>query len=1174
MSLQLILGGSGSGKTTFANQKIIEESLKEENRNKNYIIIVPEQYTMQTQKDIVEAHPNKGIMNIDVLSFGRLAYRVFGELGAPEERLIDDETKNLIIKNISQKLVDKLKLIGGNINKFGYISEIKSLISEFEQYDIDPQMLDEMIEESRSLSMLSYKLEDVKLIYQEFKKYRENNYITNEEQLDKVTNIVEKSKIIKDSVILFDGFTGFTPVQYRLIGALLEICENVMVTITIDEKNYRSPYKDNYELFATSKETIFKLRNLAKDNYIELKDDVYLTTASESRHSLNNELLFMENNLFRYANKEYEENVSNIKLCVCKNVRDESKWVANTIRKMVREENYRYKDFAIIASQPEIYLGHLRRQCEAMEIPLFTDNKRSILLNSFVEYIRSLLEMREKNYCYESTFRFLKSGLGYRIQYNNAAGELCNGTAGYGKLSLKAIDSLENYALKKGIRGYKKWSTPWFDLTREDLRDSEIYLENQRLKFIEQIKKFHSVLGRRNKTVEDIATALYEFLNSNDMQRKVENRAGYFAQEMNFAQEKEYLQIYEAFIELLDKLVSVLREGDKSLKVSTREFIELLDAGFEEMRIGVIPPSIDTVIAGDLLRTRLSKVKVLFLVGANDTLLPGNMSVSGILSEVERDKFVENGMRLKPTAKELLYQHKFYMYLNLTKPTDKIFVSYPSLASNGKSTRAAYIVNDLKALFPHLEEKHVSMDISDGEFTEANGLEYLVQGFKDMELINSPDWMDLYQWYEGKDDWIDIINTIKDAHRYRGVRDTLDTSVAKGLYGEVLHNSVSRLETYASCPFKYFVESGLKLRERELRECKANDLGNVIHSALEMYGNQLRKNERSWESLSENEQIQLSNTCIDKCVSEYGDSIFVETSRNQYAVDRMKRLMHRTVWALTNQLKAGDFKPEAYELKFGDKDLMDKIAQIKLDNGTEMNLRGTIDRVDTYVKDNKQYIKIIDYKTGKSELDLAALSEGLQLQLFIYLDAAIRAAENTGQSDKVVIPSGVFYYKVDDPVVKGGMIEQERLDEIQKSLKLDGLVALESWRNVDKEVVGDSLHIPMKIKKDGSYATTQFLIGEKEIEELRKLAIDKAKQFGNEIIQGNIKVSPCTYEKMNGCGFCNYKNICGFDPTIGDYKYRKIKKKSKEEIVSQLGKEEGKEDNNGDKLDEGTTGCD
>lgn len=1164
MGLQLVLGGSGNGKTTYVTEHIIKESLKEENRNKNYILMVPEQYTMQTQKDIVQMHPNKGIMNIDVLSFGRLAYRIFGELGAPSELLIDDETKNLILKKIAKEQVHNLKLLGENVDKLGYISEVKSLISEFEQYDVGTQEMEDIIDDTPENTLLSYKLQDINLLYSEFQKFKDKKYITNEEQLDRVSELVAKSEILKDSVIVLDGFTGFTPVQYRLIIALLDVCQELLVTVTIDQDNARGSYVDNFELFATSKETIYKLKKIAKDNYITVNEDIFLATKSKSRHALNDELAFLGENIFRYKNKQYKDQVDSIEISVSKSVKDEARWVASTIRRMVREENYRYKDFAIIASQPDTYMGHLRRQCEAMEVPLFADNKRSILLNSFVEYVRSLLEMREKNYSYETTFRFLKSGLGYSMQYINADGELVQGRAGYGNIQPNAIDTLENYVLKKGIRGYKQWSRPWCDTTQQDLKKSDLYIENNRLKFIEQIQDFHNALGKKNKTVEDIATALYHFLELNNIQQKVENRAAYFAQDNKFALEKEYLQIYGAFMELLDKLVSVLREGDQSIRISTREFIELLDAGFEEMRIGVIPPSIDTVIAGDLQRTRLSNVKVLFLVGANDTLLPGNLSVSGILSEVERERFSEKGINLKPTANELMYLHKFYMYLNLTKPTDKIFISYPGIGSNGKTTRGAYIINDLQHLYPKLAVKQVSLDINNGEFTQSNGLEYLVQGFKQKEVMYNPSWIDLNKWYGEQDEWVEVVDLIKEAHLYSGVKDSLSPEIAKELYGDTLNSSVSRIEKYATCPFKYFLESGLKLRERELRECKANDIGNVIHSALEMYGNYINESNQSWATITVEEQERLSDEFIEASVKDYGDQLFQENARDEYTIQRMKRLMRRSVWALTNQLGAGEFEPDSYEMKFGETEATSPLNTIKLEDGTTMNLRGTIDRLDTYKQDDKLFVKIVDYKTGSSDLDLSALVEGQQLQLFVYLDAALKEVESKNTDIENIVPAGVFYYKVNDPIVKGSIPQAARMDEIQKELKVDGLVTEQSWRKMDGEATGSSTFIPIKVNKDGSLAANQLKLGEKELLELRKIAMDKVCEFGNGITSGNIAISPCLSEKTNACSYCNYNNICGFDPSIGEYKYRKIQKKSNADVLNEIKNNiEGKEENDG-----------
>lgn len=1163
MSLQLILGNSGVGKTYFTYQTVIEKAIK--NPNENYIIIVPEQFTMQTQKDIVKLHPRGGIMNIDVLSFDRLAFRIFGEIGEPDELLIDDESKNLILRKIARKFDGELKVLGSNMKKLGYISEVKSVISEFSQYGIGQNELDEFISYLPKKSLLSYKLQDIKKIYEGFDDFTQGKFITGEQQLENLANQIDKSDILKNTSIIFDGFTGFTPVQYKLIKELLITCRQVTFNVTIDKKQFNEKYKDKYELFAMSKEMITSLKKIAYDNYIDVDEEIQLDNSSQGRHALNKELRFLEENLFRYKGERYNSEVENIELVCKKNVLEESKWVASTIRKMVREDNYRYRDFAIIVSEPESYTGHIQRACENLNIPIFADNKRSVLMNSFIEYVRSLLEMRENNYTYDATFRFLKAGLGFKVGYVDIEGNEKEGRLGYGNLNANAVDTLENYVLKNGIKGYKSWNKSWLDNKNEEPTSQEIYFENNRKKFMDSIDSFHNTLSKKSKTVCDISTALFEFLDTNNLQKKVEARAQYFADNKEYALEKEYAQIYLAVMELLNKLTTVLQEDGKSMRVSTREFIDLFDAGLEEIRIGVIPPSVDTVIAGDLQRTRVGDVKVLFLVGANDTALPGKSGSTGILSEMEREKFEENGFRLKPSPKEQMYLHKFYMYLNLTKPRDKIFVTYPAFVNNGKPTRPSYIISDLQYLYPKLKVSNISLDINNSEMTQLNGIEYLSLGYKNSEMRKNPYWLELSNWYEQQDEWVETLNLLKSAHLYAGVEDTLDGELAQSLYGHELINSVSRLEKYASCPFKYFVESGLKLREREIRECKSNDLGNVIHSALELYGKSLKEKNLKWNDLDIEEQIQLADKMLEETVSNYNDKIYEKSQRDSYVIERMKRLMRRSVTSLTTQLEGGDFIPSAYELKFGvSKELEDYSTTISLDNDKEMYLRGTIDRVDVYKDGNSDKVKVrvVDYKTGKAKLDLGMMEEGLQLQLLVYLDAAIKINKTV---DNDVLAAGMFYYGVDDPIINGADIGKNKLeDKIQSALKLDGLVEENSWRNMERDANINSKLVPISVKKDGSLSDKVVTAKQGELEELCGIAMSKIQEFGNQILDGNIQISPAKMEKIDSCAYCNYKNICGFDNEIGDYKYREIQSISNKEYMTKLRdkkNEQGKEDN-------------
>ena len=399
MSLQFIFGNSGSGKSHYLYQQIVEESIR--HPEKNYLVLVPEQFTMQTQKDLCMAHPRGGIMNIDVLSFGRLAHRVFEETGKERQPILDDEGKNLVLRKIAGNYEDELTVLKGNLKKQGYISEVKSVISEFTQYGIDFEQLDSFMEGLNPESYLYYKLKDIRKVYGGFEDYLRDKYITKEELLDVLSQTVPEAKMLKDSVIAMDGFTGFTPVQNRLIGELLKVCDKIMLTVEIDRREDPFVYKHPYQLFALSKQMVTSLTEVAQEVRVEIDEPVWLCKNPSYRFKENPEMAFLEEELFRYSRRKYSgEKMRSISLHEVHTPQEEAQYVAEEIRRLVREEGYRYREIAVIASDLSTYADALEKACDRYEIPVFMDHKKSILLNSFVEYLRSLLVMVEQNYTY------------------------------------------------------------------------------------------------------------------------------------------------------------------------------------------------------------------------------------------------------------------------------------------------------------------------------------------------------------------------------------------------------------------------------------------------------------------------------------------------------------------------------------------------------------------------------------------------------------------------------------------------------------------------------------------------------------------------------------------------------------------------------------------------------
>ena len=1117
MSLQFIFGNSGNGKSHCLYQNIIEQSIR--HPEKNYLVLVPEQFTMQTQKDLCLMHPRGGIMNIDVLSFGRLAHRVFEEVGQDNRTVLDDEGKNLILRKIAGNYEDELTVLKGNLKKQGYISEVKSVISEFTQYGVDFERLDEFMDSISPDSYLYYKLEDIRKVYEGFEDYLSEKYITKEEMLDVLSDAVPRSNILKGSVVAMDGFTGFTPVQDRLLGELLKVCDKVMITVEMDEREDPFVYRHPYQLFALSKQMVTSLVKIARDTKTEMEDPVYLYQKPPKRFEHNAELAFLESELFRYSGNQYlrEDEPGDersgyegaVSIHEARNPRAEAQYVAEGIRYLVREKGYRYRDVAVITADMNVYADALEKACGMFDIPVFMDHKKSILLNAFVEYLRSLLAMAEENFTYDSVFRFLRTGL-------------CGFT-------YEEVDRMENYCLALGIKGYKKWQQAWVRQTSEAGEAELQELNHLRVRFVEKIQNLVFVLKQRKKTVRDVTLAVYEFISEEKMQEQLSEMEQKFQEKGELALAKEYAQIYRIVLELFDKFVELL--GDE--QISLKEYCDLLDAGLEEAKVGVIPPSLDQVVIGDVERTRIKNIKALFFVGANDTLLPGNASARGILSEQDREQFLKGNIALSPGPKEEAYIQKFYLYMNLTKPSEYLYLSWSKVSGDGKSLRPAYLISDIRRLFPGLrtvdEEKRA---MAETELTRKTGILKVAEGIRDRRSGVDGDWKELYTWFWRDDKSKETLEEILDAGFLRREYPELGPERAKQLYPDPDRVSVTRMEQFASCAYAHFLSYGLRLSDRAEYSFEAMDLGNIAHQSLERFSRKADREKMRWEDLPEELRDELIDESVEESVIDYGNTVLFSSARNEYMIARIKRLIRRSVWALTKQLEKGDFVPGGYEMKFGS---------------------GKIDRIDICEDDEGVYVKVTDYKTGMKSFDITALYHGLQMQLPVYLNAAL-AVEKRKYPDKEIIPAGIFYYRIQDPVVDRKESDEDVEKSILKELRLDGLVNGDEKviSHLERNLIGSSLLIPVGRNKDGTLSKNSRALPGDTFRAVLKYAQEKEKKICAEIRAGEVSAAPYEMGGDTGCDYCVYRDICGFDIRIEGCKYRRLEKYSMEEVIAKM----------------------
>ena len=1102
-------------------------------------MLVPEQFTMQTQKELVMMHPKKGILNIDVLSFERLAYRVLEETGESCAQVLEETGKSLVLRKVSQEKKKELKILGEKMKKQGYISQMKSMVSELKQYEVTKEDMDLMLDYAKNKPELYYKLKDISVLYQGFFDYLEGNFITQEEVLEVLGRVAGKSGKLAGSVMVLDGYTGFTPIQLQLLEWILPLCETMYVTVTMDDR--LDPYRPGspHHLFHLSRETVSKLCKLAGAAGSQIEE----TWVKENgRFSDNKPMAFLERNLFRFRKEVYTEEQQAVHIRESRNPAREMEETALMIRRLMREEGYRCRDFAVITGDMETYADHAARAFDKFDIPCFIDRKKSVFMNPFVEFLRSAVDMLLENYSYESVFRLLRCGLL--------------------DLPCRDMDWLENYVLGMGIRGFRKWQEEWVLHYRGEKPEEVPEIDRIRQQLMDTLAPFTEQMKTRKGTVRERVLAFYEFITACGIQEKLDRSGKAFAKENAMDRAKEYEQIYPMVMDLFDKMTEVLGEE----KVSLREFKELLEAGLSEVKIGIIPPSSDQVLVGDMERTRLKDIRVLFFVGVNDGKIPREDAAGKILSDLNREDLKASSVALAPTYRENLYTQRFYLYLNMTKPSDKLYLSYSRADDGGEPMTQSFLIGAVRKLFPALVLERPSEDAVWEVENPKSALAYLAWGFKEiLEREPSLLWKELFSWYQKQDAWKQTMeNMVEGAFRINP-EDEIGRSVARALYGTTLENSATRLELFAQCACAHFMAYGLELKERARYEFSPMDMGNVLHSGLESFAKKMHQRGLSWTALDEVQMDEMAEDCVEEVVSYYGNTVLKSSARNEYMVSRVKRMMKRTIWALTKQMEQGAFTPSRFEVSFAMADSLESI-NIALSKEEKMKLLGRIDRVDTCEEEDKVLVKVIDYKSGNTSFDLLALYHGLQLQLVLYMNAAMEL-EQRNHPDKQVVPAGIFYYNIKDPVVE--KVEEEDPEalnrRILKELRMNGLASSDRGvlEKLDENLSANgtsSLCVPVTINKDGSLSRNSSAVSPEQFRLISNYVNQKMKEIGRRILAGEAETQPYEMGKRNACQYCPYKGACGFDEKTAGYHYRRLNPLKPEEIWGRMKDGEKSED--------------
>ena len=1114
MSLKIIYGKSGTGKSTYIFNEIAE---KIKNGNRKIYIITPEQFSFTAEKKLLDSIELTSVISAEVLTFNRMAYRVMKEVGSARNKNLSSSSKSMILYNILSEQKSNLKFIGKSSEN---VEMIATQITEFKKHGITVESLKNVINNTES-KYLKAKLNDMLTVYEKYTEKISSDYIDENDSLTILAEYLEFVHDFDNTDIYIDEFVGFTHQEYEILRKLLVKANEVSITVCTDDINLSQ--NPDTDIFYSNKMTVDKIYYLAKQENVKIEKPINLDKIYRFKTK---ELAHMEENIYTYPYRKYEARNENIQLFLAKNQYSEIENVAKNIVKLVRDKNYRYNDISVITKDLEGYSNLCKAIFAKYEIPVFIDEKKDLSQNILVRYILSILNIFAKNWTTDSVLEYVKTGLVQDIVEDD-------------------IYVIENYVLRWGIKGSKWYSGDW-TFYNEDEEEQEKIL-HIREKIVGALLKLKKNISN-TKDVESITRAIYQFLIENGINLAMESRIKELEEIGEIEKAREYETSYKLVMELLDEIVMVL--GDK--KISFEKYADLLKIGLGSTGLGKIPGTQDQVIVGDVDRSRSHKVKAVFIIGLNDGMFPSVNKKEGFFNDKDRDILKEKGAELAKGTLEKLYDDNFNIYKAFSTAEEKLFLSYASSDLEGKSLRASILINRIKKIFPELIENSDVIEKIYDIVTEESTFEELLdrlRDYRDGKEIE-PVWFYLYNYYSNSSEWKAKLENSMKALNFSIEPDRIDKTMVEKLYGDTLKTSVSRLEQYQSCPFSYYLKYGLNLSEREEFKIQAIDTGTFMHDVIDSFFDKLQERKVNVKEVKEEEIQEIVDEVIDEKLGLKKNYIFTSIPKYRVLANRLRKVIKKSITYIVESLKYSDFSVMGHEMEFKNGKEYPAI-QITLDNGKKVEITGKIDRIDIAKTPEGNYIRIIDYKSSAKDINLNEVVAGLQLQLLTYLDAVCTIED--------VMPAGVLYFNLIEPSVKAAnKMDDEKLQgEIRKQFKMKGLILadVDIVKKMDKALEkGNSNIVPAYIDKDGNLSNRASTITRGQFENLQKYTNKIIKQIAGSILSGEINVKPY-YKIKQGktpCEYCKYKSICNFNTGICKKEYNYIGNESKDYILDNL----------------------
>ena len=1110
MGLRVIHGRAGTGKSEYCYNEI-SEKVKENNK---ILVITPEQFSFTAEKKLMDALKTEAVLNAEVVTFSRMAYRVINEIGGRTETNLSKCGKIMLIYSILNNCKKDLKFLGKTDEN---VDMVETAITEFKKHGISIEQLKKETENQEDI-YLKNKLNDINIIYEKFQEQIAEKYIDETDLLTILAQNVDKVDEFKDNLIYIDEFSGFTSQEYDIIKKLLKIAKQVTVTICTDSiHDVKNPDTD---IFYSNQITTNKILQLAEESQIKVEE----VNLEKNYRFKTPELKHLEQNLYNLKSQIYSEEVKNISLFLAKNQYSEIEQVAKNIFKLVRDENYRYKDISIITKNIDTYANLARVIFEKYDIPIFIDENRDLNQNIIIQYLLSILEIFIKNWSYESIFNYLKTGLN--------------------DIEEDELFKLEKYCIKWGIKN-NKWKKEFTYGNFDEKEKAEIErLEQIRKNIVDPLVKLKKEIDE-NKTAKGISKAIYQFLVDQEIAKKIRQKQNELEEKGLIDLSHEYESSINIVINLLDEIVLVFKDD----KITIDKFAQILRVGLKNSNLTKIPGTQDQVIMGDVDRSRSHKVKATFIIGLNDGIFPSINKDEGFLNDEDREILKSHGIELAKGTIDKLYEDNFNIYKTFTTAEQKLYLSYPSSDMQGKALRPSILVNRIKKIYPKLSEESDVIESKSEILNTKTTYEELINNISKLrENEIGKIWYYVYNYYKKDENWNNKLEQSLKGLNYSNLPEKIEQKNIDKLYGNKLSTSISKLEQYRRCPFSYFLQYGLKIKPQEELKVKSFDTGTFMHEVIDEVFEIIKEEKIKLEDITEDKISEIVDKIIDEELLQNKNYIFTSTAKYRVLVIRLKKIIKKALKYIIQSLTSSEFNVLGTELEFDDKGKY-KTIKLQLENGKNVEITGKIDRVDTAQNEDGKYLRIIDYKSSIKNIDLNEVYAGLQIQLLTYLDAVCKEED--------LMPAGILYFSLMEQMIDTDKnMELEQIEErIRKSFKMKGLILadIKVVKLHDKNLEnGYSNIVPAYISKSGLSEGKSSCVTKEQFKDLQDYMYIVIKQISNEILSGNIDLKPFYKNKKTPCSYCDYKSICNFNNGACLNKYNFIDEKSKQEILEKI----------------------